>query len=745
MALNGRGRTALERRFFRTKVFLSLALGAIQLLPLTAPYPGAPLAIAATTSEAEEKGLGMDSPRLVLKGAEQFLVLDNDGMIAAGKDSPYGLYQDDTRFLSQWQIALNGQRLHPLTAITKDGYTGTFLYGNAEGADISPQSLLITRELLLHDGFNERLTLESFVNKPQKLNITLTYDSDFHDMFEVRGQKRPKRGEKVVVKGEGKVTATYTGLDKSVVTTTIACPRTASASTESNTINFLVDLPARGKQTLEFAVTNTTATRTQATTSGRSYQEKKDEADALFKKWQQSVAQITTDNAPVNRMIEQAGRDIFLLRQATPKGPCLSAGLPWYAVAFGRDQAVAGLQMLTFAPHLSKEILHVLAAYQGTKYDAFTEEEPGRILHELRLGEMARCREIPFIPFYGTIDATPLWLILVNRYTEATGDMETAKTLWPNIERALSYLEKASASTNGGFLYYGGKGASALSNQCWKDSGDSIMYKDGNLAKQPIATCEVQGYLYQALSSTARLAADLGHDDVAKRLTARAAELKQSFQKHFWLSDRNFVALALDGEGKPCTVVSSNPGHLLSTGILEPSMQDAVVARLMQNDMFSGWGIRTLSTGEVKYNPMSYHDGTVWPHDNAMTIEGMAATGHEQEACRVMAGLIDAAGTASDARLPELFCGFPRSQYDSPVPYPVSCVPQAWAAGSIFEMLKATLGIYPQAGGIKVMRPTLPPGVNHLTVKNMQVGGHHVTLQFDRSTGGQVVYKETSD
>ena len=609
--------------------------------------------------------------------------------------------------------------------------------------------------MVLRNGYSERLTVESFVDKPQKLTLTLYYGCDFHDMFEVRGQKRLKHGESKITGDPGQVTAAYTGLDQSLVTTVINYPKAlvaikpvpaanagVSTSQSPSAVDFAVDLPARGKQVIEFSVSNTTATMPKAAGAqggGENYQQKKDAADQSYKDWLASMATIKTDNEPLNKMIEQAGRDIFLLRQQTPKGPCLSAGLPWYAVAFGRDQAVTGIQMLAFAPHLSKQILQVLANYQGTKYDSFTEEAPGRILHELRLGEMARCREIPFIPFYGTIDATPLWLILLNRYVDVTGDSALAKELWPNVERALAYLEKSTADTRGGFLYYGGQGKSALSNQCWKDSGDSIMYKDGTLAKQPIAACEVQGYLYQAFAKTAKLAKSLGHEDTAKRLDDRASILKSSFQKYFWLPDQNFVALALDGDGKACTVISSNPGHLLASGILEPGMQDAVVGRLMQKDMYNGWGIRTLSSQEVKYNPMSYHDGTIWPHDNAMTIEGMAQVGHSKEACTVMASLIDAATSSSDSRLPELFCGFPRAQFDTPVPYPVSCVPQAWAAGSIFEMLKGTLGLYPHQSQIDVVHPTLPPGVNILSINNLKCSGKTFKITFCRPEGSNHV------
>ena len=717
----------------------------------------APLAPA----RADNPALGMDSPRLVLKSGDHFLVLDPDGMIESGAGSPYGLYQDDTRFLSEWEYLLDGIHLHPLTAFTREGFTGTFLYGNPATKTLPAQSLLIKRELLLDKGFCERVTIQSFVDTPQSLTLSLKFGSDFNDMFEVRGQKRLKHGVAIVARSSGKEITTYTGVDQSVVTSTVHFPedllQPAASSDKEPGINFAVHLNPHGKQVIELTVANTTASHhisppkdmtlkpagadhlpaRQAT-----YDERWQAARANLKEWEETVATIKTDNQPLNKMIDQASRDIFMLRQSTPKGPCLAAGLPWYAVAFGRDQAVTGLQMLTFAPGLSKQILQVLANYQGTKSDPFTEEQPGRILHELRVGEMARAKEIPFIPFYGSIDSTPLWLILLNRYVDTTGDITLAKDLWPNVESALNYLDKSTATTNGGFLYYGGQGKSFLSNQCWKDSGDSIMHKDGNLAPQPIAACEVQGYLYKTYADTAKLARQLGHNDQADSLEKKAALLKANFEKSFWQPDTQFVALALDGNAKPCKVVSSNPGHLLFCGILDQDKEDAVVSRLMQKDMYSGWGLRTLSSQEVKYNPMSYHDGTVWPHDNAITIEGMALTGHSREACTVMSSLIDAATAASDYRLPELFCGFGRGDFDTPVPYPVSCVPQAWAAGSIFEMLKATLGINNHGGQITISHPTLPAGVNKVTVSNLKCADKKVTLTFTRPKEDGVVAVE---
>jgi glycogen debranching enzyme len=697
----------------------------------------APLAL------ADSAPLGLDSPRLVLKGGPHFLVLDPDGMIAAGPGSPYGLFEDDTRFLSQWEVLLNDKHIHPLTAFTREGYTGSFLYGNPASDQLPAQSILLKRELVLQDGFCERLTVQSYVDQPLKFKLSLLFGADFLDMFEVRGQKRLKHGVSVYAQSGGKYTTTYTGVDNSVVTSTVTYPDNVATFEKpgERKLNFEINLAPRGKQTIELNVGNTLATASLTKAAGdpdkvESFDKKKADAEAELAHWQDAVATITTDNEPLNKMIDQAARDIFLLRQNTPKGPCLAAGLPWYAVAFGRDQSVTGLQMLTFAPSLSKQILQVLANYQGTKVDKFTEEQPGRILHELRLGEMARSREIPFIPFYGSIDSTPLWLLLLNRYVDTTGDIALAKELWPNVVAALGFLDKQTDGKFGGFLSYGGQGKSFLSNQCWKDSSDSIMNKDGSLAKQPIAACEVQGYLYKCYVDTAKLAKQLGHDDVALALSQKAAALKENFQKYFWMEDAHFVALALDGDNKQCAVISSNPGQLLFTGILDGAQADKVVDRMMQKDMFSGWGLRTLATSEVKYNPMSYHDGTVWPHDNAITVDGMAETNHPEAAQTVMSSLIDTATTASDYRLPELFCGFNRGDFDTPVPYPVSCVPQAWAAGSIFEMLKATLGINLTADKITVTHPTLPKGVNKLTVQNLHCAGKRVKLTFIRKKEG---------
>jgi len=394
-------------------------------------------------------------------------------------------------------------------------------------------------------------------------------------------------------------------------------------------------------------------------------------------------------------------------------------------------------------PQIAREVLPLLAAYQGKKVDPLTEEAPGRIMHELRLGEMAVCKEIAFRPYYGTVDATPLWLVLLCRYVDASGDIKTAETLWPNVETALSYLEKETAGD--GFLHYGGKAGAALSNQAWKDSGDSIMDKAGNLATPPLAVCEVQGYLYESYCGAGKLAARLGKEELARRLNGKADKLKACFKAKFFDAGTKTVALALDGNSRPCLVVSSNPGHLLSSGIVDDEIAGAIVESLLSSQMYSGWGIRTLSQSERRYNPMSYHNGSVWPHDNAMILDGMALRGYADDCSRIFESLVQSADSSDDARLPELFCGFSRKDYDTPVPYLVSCSPQAWASGALLQMLKSSLGMRVSGREIKISQPRLPLCMNSLSIKNLDSAGGRIDLEFKRDpANGKIVVHASS-
>lgn len=723
--------------FFVSSVLISSFLFSSQLPALAEEAGNSSLN---WTEPPAGEALSTGSPRLVLKNANSLLVLDPKGMIDPGPGSPFGLFENDTRFLSSWQLKVDGTAPTVIKAYTQQGYKGSFLYSIGD-------NVLIQREIVLLDGLSERIKISNFVDKPLNLKLSIALDCDFNDMFEVRGIKRKVAGGKHLGSSllsdgakEPVWKYAYRGLDGIELDTLISASKGAKFIA-SKKIEYDLALSPRSSQILEFRVdTSNTPESMQAKTS---FVQAELSADKRYADWKSKTPEFKIDWTLLNDMIAQSSLDLYLLQQSTPKGPCLAAGLPFYACAFGRDQCITALQTLPFMPDLSRDILKLLAAYQGKSSNSFTEEEPGRIMHELRLGEMARCKEIAFIPYYGTVDATPLFLLLLSRYVEASGDLELAKSLWPNAQAALGYIERCTAETC--FLYYGGKGAVALSNQAWKDSGDSIMHKDGKLATAPIAVCEVQGYLYDAYEGMAKLARKLGNETEAKTLSQKALVLKQKFKDAYWMPDERFVALALDGTKSPCDVITSNPGHLLSTGILDDEMADAVASRLMKDDMYSGWGLRTLSNKELRYNPISYHDGSVWPHDNAMIVEGLAARGRMKEASIIMESLIASAKSAGDARLPELFCGFPRNEFPSPVPYSVSCVPQAWAAGAVFQMLKAVLGINMVDGKIRIAHPRLPESINTVTVSGLRSAGASVSVSFKRNptTGAVSVYSDS--
>jgi len=448
----------------------------------------------------------------------------------------------------------------------------------------------------------------------------------------------------------------------------------------------------------------------------------------MYESWRAGQARITTGSAAFNEVLEQSYRDLYLLRQTTAGRPAMAAGVPWFAVPFGRDSLVVGLQTLSLMPDMSKEVLEVLAHYQGKKTVVETAERPGAIMHELRPGEMARLGEIAFRPYYGTVDATPLWLWLFAEYVLLTGDYAFGRKLWPQVRAALQFVEREVAST--GYITYGGRGDTALSNQGWKDSGNCIVYSNGQLAKGPIAVCEAQGYLYAAWYKLAKVASHLGYKSMSLNLRHQSIALKARFNRQFYMPEQAFYAIALDGAGKRCDVISSNPGHLIVTGILPHKRALEVAKRMMEPDMFSGFGVRTLSSKEIAYQPMDYQVGAVWPHDNGFLVAGLCQVGDLEGAHKILRALTDVALSQSDRRLPELFCGFERGTLQTPVPYPVACIPQLWAAGSVFHMTQSLLLVAAQAGSasslggkavpdwlqyIKVeglRRPTIKPGMS---------------------------------
>lgn len=703
--------------------------------------------------------------RIVIKNGAHFLIMNDQGMmpLSRGVPAPFGLFRDDTRYMSAWQIYVNKTHPRLLARDIASGFQAEFVYGNPKVDDLPEQSVLVTRSVVIEDRLSEKLVVTNYHSKAVDVEIAIVFDSDFADMFEVRGAKRPARGSMETVEvtdiAKGKVRGrrssglagvgkrlvfSYRGLDGSVMKSTVEIlSGDVAPSLTDGVAVFKLHLKPHQEHVIESSV----VTHADAEIDGvaykndksarrrRSFEGTQKRAVEGFERWQAGGAIITTGDTAFNAILERAMRDLYILRQPTPKGTCIGAGTPWFAAAFGRDQAVTALQMLHVQPSIAREVIEVLAAYQGKRHDAFTEERPGKILHELRLGEMARLGEIPFKPYYGTVDATPLWLMLVTRYVSATGDMEFVRKLWPNVLAALDFLDSQVGPT--GYLTYGGRAGAALANQGWKDSGDSIMYADGTLARAPIALCEPQGYLYEAWARLVGIASDLGETRLAEGLARKAKALRIRFHNDFWMPKHEYVALALDRDGEQCDVVSSNPGHLLSTGILFASRAQLVARKLMSPEMFCGWGIRTLAAGEAAYNPMSYHNGSVWPHDNGMVLEGLCAVGRARDAHRVLRGLFAAAQHQPDQRLPELFCGFDNPQTQGPIRYPVSCVPQAWAAGTMFQILTACLGIEVRPDKLRIVEPAVPAWLGSVTVTGLRVGKARVDLQFDTVDGGK--------
>jgi glycogen debranching enzyme len=459
---------------------------------------------------------------------------------------------------------------------------------------------------------------------------------------------------------------------------------------------------------------------------------------------------IATSNALFDRALQRSFDDVRMLATASHEDAYVAAGIPWYMALFGRDSCITAFETLAFQPELARSTLRVLARYQGTKHDAFQDEEPGTILHELRVGEAANLHEVPMVPYYGSVDATPWFLMLLAEYVRWTGDLDLFHELRDNVRRAVAWIDENEQTAPTGFLTYGTKSERGLINQGWKDSDNGIVNEDGSLVEPPVALVEVQGYAYRARRAVAELLRATGEADRAGELERQAEDLKRRFQDKFWMKDKGFYGLALERDGRLSKAIASNPGHTLFTHIAaDDGTAKAVADRLLQDDMFCGWGIRTLSADEVAYNPLDYQVGSVWPHDHALIALGMGQWGHCQQMEQVFTGIFQAATQFMHFRLPEVFDGFSQSQYGQPVEYPVACSPQAGAAGALPLLLQTALGLEPHAleHTLHIHRPHLPAWLTDVTVHALQVGGATADLRYQRDgdTTLVAVLKRTGD
>ncbi len=684
-----------------------------------------------------------DLPKLVLKHDEAFLVTNRRGDLPNLPHTEFGFYVDGTRFLRRLELRLHGHRPLVLNAgVSEDAAQAAVDLTNPDVA-LGPQVLLpgrslrIARRLTVHGTqLYQQLLVEAFNREALDLSLSVHFAADFVDVFEVRGHPREHRGRVLPPEVDGaSVRLAYQGLDHVTRTATLTFSPPPDRLDETGA-EYRLSL-APGTTTELITVVNaatTTAPPPKVLAYGEALRRRRAVADRL------GGAEVRSNHDLFEVWVQRSRRDLHLLLTETPDGFVPYAGIPWYVAAFGRDALITALQVLPFEPAIAAGTLRFLARHVGRADDAFTDQEPGKIIHELRRGEMAACREIPFVPYYGSVDATPLFLILLAEYWKWTADVALAHELWPAAERVLEWMLR-SADAHGGYLTYARRSPRGLVNQGWKDSHDAIMHASGHLAEPPIALAEVQGYQYAALLAAADLAEALRVPDRAPALRERARRLRDRFEADFWLPDEAYYALALDRAGQPCRVITSNAGHLLWTRLISESRAHIVARRLMADDMFTGWGVRTLARGERLYNPMSYHNGSVWPHDTAIAAVGMRRYGFADPFITLSTGLFEAVLQFENMRMPELFCGFPRVDGYGPTQYPVACSPQAWAAGVVFMLISAMLGLSPDAADnqLTLNRPRLPGWLAWIELRGLQLRTSRMTLRASQGQDGAAI------
>ena len=692
-------------------------------------------------------------PTITLKDDDLFLVTDTMGNISDcylyGSTPSMVMFCRDTRFLSRLELQIERRSPILLSSNADKGFALSVLCTNPDLENLfKADTLGIRREIVLNGALFEEIEVANYNTTSISFELSLSFDADFVDLFEVRGHHRQKRGRVlhlVEPKSDGIISAfpqpykeesltlAYQGLDNSTMESLIQFQHLQPSHFQGYTAVWRVELAAHETKKLGYRLNIFTNNQPSSAISAASTLSQAKAAELMEEqKWLQQITRISSDKSLFNRVLGRAEQDIYLLLQSFGKHKTVSAGVPWFSTLFGRDSIITASQTLMLNSQIAKETLMLLAEYQGQTENIWREEEPGKILHELRLGEMARCQEIPHTPYYGTVDATPLWLMLYAEYYSWTHDQETLEALWTHALAAMDWIDNQLQAT--GYLSYTRKSKGGLINQGWKDSNNCIVNRKGEIATGSITLCEVQAYVYAAKNRLVEIAKIQQRPDLAELWQKEAKELKTRFNQDFWLEDEDFCALALDGDGKPVDSITSNPGHCLNLGILTPAKAYSVAERLRAPDMFNGWGIRTLSSLSPAYNPMGYHIGSVWPHDNSIIAMGLRSLGLIDQSLELFQGLFNMTSKQPYQRPPELFCGYEMNGDNSPVQYPVACSPQAWATGSIFQLLQMMVNLVPDAQNncLRIIDPALPKSINHLSFHNLRVGGTILDLEFER-------------
>jgi glycogen debranching enzyme len=680
-----------------------------------------------------------DERNRVLKYGKMFAVFDRFGDIERVGLGEEGIFFEGTRFLSELALYVGNQRPLLLSSTVRED--NSLFTADLTNVDITRgDQVLIPRgtvhvtrcKTLWRGTCYEQLTISNYALSPISIPITIQFNADFADLFEVRGTKRARKGQHLEPQvKEDATTLSYQGLDGLLRHTHIRCTP-APNRISAQGCEFNIVLRPKQKIIVEIAISCLCGSCPERTDSFDTALEAV--SSEMRTAGSNGGCYVHSSNEQFNDWLRRSGADIRMMTIGNPETDYPYAGVPWFSTVFGRDGIITALECLWMNPRIAKGVLKHLAVTQATDVIPEVDAEPGKILHEARRGEMAALGEIPFERYYGSIDATPLFIMLAGAYYQRTADLGFIQSIWPHIEAGLEWIERFGDRDQDGFVEYCRRTDKGLVQQGWKDSNDSVFHADGTIAEPPIALCEVQGYVYAAKRAAALLAKVLGRHDRAHALEAEAEILKTRFEETFWCPDLEMYALALDGAKKPCRVRTSNPGHCLYSGIASPDHANHIARALLSPDCFNGWGVRTVAVSEARYNPVSYHNGSVWPHDNAMVALGISNYGFRDVAARILAGLMDVSANVELHRLPELFCGLERRSGEGPTLYPVACAPQSWAAGAAFMLLEACLGMSIDAPNklLILEQPYLPPVISQLWIRRLEVGSGSIDLYFER-------------
>ena len=686
----------------------------------------------------------------VIKHDRSFLLTDAHGEVPEGNSAALGLYHRDTRFLSRLELSLNQARPLLLHSSTERNYSQIVeLAYPFRGIDPQgferKENVTVSRQRVLGESLFERMNLVNFGQHERSLHIVLRFEADFLDVFEVRGMERTSRGQLQEPRvSNNAVVLSYRGLDGVVRTTTL---RFSPQPSEIEKDRAVFELTLQAGESTEIGV-EIVPQAGQDGPQRKSLEDTRGMLERDYSRWRKQCTRFRTSNVQLSRFLERALLDLRMLLSMGDDGvPWIDAGVPWYSALFGRDSIITAYQCLGLNPDLAWNVLRGLAAQQGKQEDVDREEEPGKILHEVRVGEMAGTGEIPHTPYFGSIDATPLWLVLLSYAYQWTGDLDAVRELWPNALAALEWIDRYGDRDGDGYVEYEKIAPGGLDNQGWKDSHDAVVYPDRTKAKPPIALVEVQGYVYDAKRRTGWLARTLGDDALADRLDREAEDLKARFNRDFWMDKEGYYGLALDGSKRLVPTITSNPGHCLWSGIVDLDKAGRVARRLMGSGLSNGWGIRTLASRQDAFDPIGYHTGSVWPHDSALIAHGLKLYGFDRESIQVIDQLALAGAHFPLARYPELFCGFSPNDVPLPVEYPVACRPQAWASGAPLLMIRSYAGMVADAPGkrLYISRPSLPSWLEEAEIQGLRVGQARVDLALSQRGGAtsiQVPRKE---